>query len=308
MWGKPDRLDRVAQACVALAAAIALGNGVFMLGDPLGWFDWVGTVKATGPANAHLIRDVGLAYLTCAVLLGYAAGNLPLRWGAALAGTGWLLAHGLLHVWEVASGLCSPGIFWSEAPGTLGPPLIALGGIALQAGRMRIAPFPLPARLFLRLADRMTNGLSPYWDDLGRGPGHLTEKYQHLMALSQHRHAAPIDLVTMVRMGALRGQDCGPCTLIAAHGALREGLPRALVEQALHARLDDAGHARVFAFGQAIATGSTDADELGDAIEAEHGRAVRTELAVAAATVGVFPSIKRGLGYARSCAVTPLQL
>lgn len=308
MWGKPDRLDRLAQGLVALAALIALGNGLFMLVDPFGWYEWLGTVKATGPANGHFIRDIGLAYLTCAALLGYGAVNLPLRWGAALAGASWLLLHGILHVWEVAKGLCSPGIFWSEALGTLGPPLIALAGIAVQAARMRISSAPLPKALFLRVADTMTHGLSPYFKDLRAAPGFLTEKYQHFMALSQHRHAASLALVYMARFGALRGQDCGPCSLICAHGALREGLPRPLVEAGLHGRLDDPEQARAFAFGQAIATGAVEADTLGEAIEQAHGRTVRTELALAAATCGVFPSIKRGLGYAQSCKATPLTL
>src|SRR5512139_567811 len=162
MWGKPDAGDRIAQALVAIAALVALGNGLMMLADPFGWYDWVGTVKASGPPNRHFIRDIGLAYLVSGWLLAYGAINLPMRWGAALAGAAWLLMHGLLHVWEVGAGLCAPGIFWQEAPGTLGPPLIALAGIVLQAGRFRIAAAPLPKRLFLAQADRRTGGLSPH--------------------------------------------------------------------------------------------------------------------------------------------------
>ena len=39
MWSKPDALDRLAQGLVGLAALIALGNGLFMLLSPLGWYD-----------------------------------------------------------------------------------------------------------------------------------------------------------------------------------------------------------------------------------------------------------------------------
>jgi hypothetical protein len=85
-------------------------------------------------------------------------------------------------------------------------------------------------------------------------------------------------------------------------------LPRPLVEAGLHGRIEDPDQARAFAFGQAIATGAVEADTLGEAIERTHGRNVRTELAFAAATCGVFPSIKRGLGYAQSCKATPLTL
>ncbi len=303
MWGKPDALDRLAQVLVALAALIALGNGLFMLADPLGWYEWLGTVKATGPANGHFIRDIGLAYLICAVLLGYGAGNLPMRWGSALAGAGWLLLHGALHVWEVAKGLCSPGIFWSEAPGTLGPPLIALAGIGLQMARQRISPGPLPVRLFIPLADRMTWHLAPNLADFAAAPGHLAEKFAQFMPLNTHQHAASAEQVAMARLGGVMAEDCGPCVEIAARGALQGGVLRETVQAALDGKLPAGPARQAFAFAQAIALHDPAVDELGDAIEAEHGRAVRTELTVAAATVSVHPAFKRGLGYAQSCSV-----
>jgi hypothetical protein len=308
MWSKPDVLDRLAQLLVTLAALIALGNGLVMLIDPFGWYDMVGTVKATGPANAHFIRDIGLAYLLCAGLLGYAALNLPMRWGSALAGSTWLALHGALHVWEVSAGLCSPGIFWSEAPGTLGPPLIALAGAGLQMARQRVSPGPLPSRTFIALADRMTHGLAPNLKDFAAAPGHLAEKYAQFMPFTLHRHAASAAQVAMARLAAVQAEDCGPCVEIAARGALMDGVPRGMINQALAGTLEPGPAAQAFAFARAIALSQPETDALGEAIEAEFGRAVRTELTIAAATCRVHPAFKRGLGYAQSCAVRPLQL
>lgn len=308
MWGKPDALDRLAQGLVALAALIALGNGLFMLVSPLGWYEWVGTVKATGPANGHFIRDIGLAYLTCAALLAYGAHNLPMRWGAALAGASWMALHGGLHVWEVAKGLCSAGIFWTEAPGTLGPPLIALTGIGLQMARQRVSSGPMPVRLFMPLADKMTWHLAPNLADFAKAPGHLAEKFAQFMPFTLHRHAASAEQVAMARLGGVMAEDCGPCVEIAARGALREGVPLATVQAALDGKLDSGPARQAFDFAQAIALHWPAVDELGDAIEAAYGRAVRTELTVAAATVRVHPAFKRGLGYAKSCAAHPLRL
>ena len=308
MWSKPDALDRVAQLLIALAALIALSNGAKMLIDPFGWYEMVGTVKATGPANAHFIRDIGLAYLLCSGLLGYAAVNLPMRWGSALAGSIWLALHGGLHIWEVSTGLCSPGIFWSEAPGTLGPPLIALTGIGLQVARQRVSPGPLPSRAFIALADQMTYGLAPNIKDFGAAPGHLAEKFAQFMPFTLHRHAASADQVAMARLAAVLAEDCGPCVEIAARGALMTGVQRATVNAALAGKLEPGPAAQAFAFGRGIALSLPEVDELGEAIEAEFGRAVRTELTIAAATSRVHPAFKRGLGYAKSCATHPLQL
>ena len=44
MYGKPDALDRLVQALLALAALFALVFGLFMLADPFGWYQFVDTV------------------------------------------------------------------------------------------------------------------------------------------------------------------------------------------------------------------------------------------------------------------------
>jgi len=43
-------------------------------------------------------------------------------------------------------------------------------------------------------------------------------------------------------------------------------------------------------------------------IEAAYGRVVRLELAMTAALVRGYPGLKRGMGYAQSCALTRLQV
>ena len=308
MWGKPDALDRVAQVLIVLAALVALGNGVFMLADPFGWYDFVGTVRATGPANGHFIRDIGLAYLVSGGLLAYAAWHLPMRWGSALAGASWLLIHGLLHVWEVSTGICSPDIFWSDAPGVLGPPLLALTGIGILLARQRIAPFPLPGRAVVAAVAKLAPDEAGFLHELRRMPGGAMEKFQHFMPAAMHRHSAPADIFAMARIGATRAEDCGPCLLTAARGALADGVPRDLVEAALAGKPPSGPLAQAYDFGFAIASNGPEAGDLGDAIAREHGQVVRQELAMTAAFVRCYPALKRGLGFARSCALTPLKL
>jgi hypothetical protein len=85
-------------------------------------------------------------------------------------------------------------------------------------------------------------------------------------------------------------------------------VPRATVNAALAGTLGDGPGRAALEFGRALAAQDPAIGELGEAIEREHGRAVRTELTVAAATARVHPALKRGLGFARACAATPLQL
>lgn len=308
MMGKPDALDRATQFVLALVALFALANGGFMLWDPYSWYQTVPTVRFTGPANQHFIRDIGLAYLLTAAMLGYAAIYPRGRWLAALAGNLWLSAHGIFHVWEVASGVCSPGIFWQDAPAVLGQPVLVWVALGILIARQRIVPAGLPKQAVLGAMEALSPDESAYLREVLRAPGHAFEKLLHFMPTTMHRHEAPADLFHMARIGATLVEDCGPCALTAAKGALRDGVDRGVINAAL-AGTPPAGHlATSFAFGASIARQDANASALGDAIEAAFGRIVRLELAMTAATVRAYPAMKRGLGLTQSCSVTKLEV
>ncbi len=55
-----------------IAGIVGIGlaaNGLVMLGVPAAWYAAVPGVAATGPFNAHFIRDIGIAYLLCGAAL-----------------------------------------------------------------------------------------------------------------------------------------------------------------------------------------------------------------------------------------------
>lgn len=306
--GKPDTLDRLAQTLIAFTALFSLANGAFMLVDPYGWYQALPTVKFTGPPNQHFIRDIGLAYLASGVMLGYAAFNPYMRWLAALAGSLWIAVHGGLHIWEVLTGICATGVFFKDAPAVLGPPLLVWIALGIMFVRQRVSPAGLPKAALLGAVDRMSPDESTYFHEIAKAPGGAFEKLQHFMPVTMHRHAAQADLFHMARIGATLIEDCGPCALTAANGALGDGVPRDQVNEALAANLPEGDLRTAFAFGQAIALHSNDAATLGDAIEAKFGRTVRLELAMTAATVRAYPAMKRGLGLAKACAMVPMQV
>lgn len=306
--GKPDTLDRVAQFLVALVTLFALFNGGFMLWDPFGWYQAVGTVKFTGPPNQHFIRDIGLAFLASGAMLAFALPNLGTRWLAAFAGSVWLGAHGILHIWEVLTGICAPGIFWQDAPGVLGPSLLVWAALGILFARQRISPAGIPNTLFLKAVEAMAPGESEYIHELAAAPGNALEKFKHFMPATMHRYEAPADLFHMARIGATLIEDCGPCALTAAEGARRDGVDSDLVNAALTAEPPEGDLKTAFVFGAAIARQAAEAFTLGDRIEATHGRTVRLELAMTAATVRAYPAMKRGLGLSKSCATTPLRV
>lgn len=169
--GKPDILDRLVQILLGIATLFAFANGLFMLINPLGWYVFVPTVITTGPPNAHFIRDIGIAYLGCGLLLGYATISPSLRWLAALAGGLWLTLHGALHIYEVAVGICGPAIFWADAPGVIGHPALVWVALAILFVRQRVAPAGFPKAALLNIFDAMAPGESGYLREIGTAPG-----------------------------------------------------------------------------------------------------------------------------------------
>jgi hypothetical protein len=308
MTGKPDLLDRVAQLLIAFVALFALANGAFMLSDPFGWYQAVGTVKFTGPPNAHFIRDIGIAYAVSGVVLGFAAVRPSMRWLAAVAGNLWLTLHGGLHIWEVMTGVCAPDVFWRDAPGVLGPPLLVWIALGILFARARIAPAGVPRFAYLKAVEAIAPGESAYVHALAAGPGGALEKFKHFQPATMHRHAAPAHAFHMARIGATLVEDCGPCALTAAQGALADGVSRDLVNAALAGSPPEGELSTAFEFGQAVARQSGDAFALGDAIQAKLGGDARLELAMTAAMVRAYPAMKRGLGLTTSCSITKLEL
>jgi hypothetical protein len=135
---KYDGLDRLVQFLLLIAAVTTIANGAFMLVKPLDWYVFVPTVVTTGPPNAHFIRDIGLAYLGSGLILLYAAANPALRWRAAIVGGLWLTFHGLLHIYEVAAGICGPATFWADAPAVIGQPALVVAALIILRARKRI--------------------------------------------------------------------------------------------------------------------------------------------------------------------------
>jgi hypothetical protein len=189
--GKPDKLDRLAQIMIVLPALFSLVNGGLMVLNPYGWYQMLPTVQHTGHFNQHFIRDIGLAYLTCGIVLAYAARFPSGRWLAALAGVLWLTLHGAFHVCELLTGIGAPHVFWMDAPGVLGPPLMVWIALSILMARQRITPAGIPGSMFVRIIDKMAPGESAYIHEVANAPGHALEKLQHFMPVTMHRMPRP---------------------------------------------------------------------------------------------------------------------
>ncbi len=120
--------------------------------------------------------------------------------------------------------------------------------------------------------------------------------------LATHRKRVDNTLLHLTRLGAMQVYDCGSCLQIAVDTASREGLDGRTLRTALTQPLDLAFDERLaLDFGAAIARNDAELAELVPEVRARLGEAALAELALCAATAAVLPTLKRGLGIARTC-------
>lgn len=101
-------------------------NGVVMLVAPHPWYGAVPGVTETGPFNPHFVRDIGAAYIACAVGLGWWAARRGGRVGAVLPVATFLGIHMLVHLVESLSGHHAASDIGRDFVGVYLPALIAI--------------------------------------------------------------------------------------------------------------------------------------------------------------------------------------
>jgi hypothetical protein len=129
-------------AMVAFNGVFLSANGLFMLINPLAWYELVPGVTDTGFFNQHFIRDIGMIQLFLGIAFATGMVVPERRIGLWAAATTWLSAHALFHFWEVAVGICSPSVIPRDFLAVTMP---AIFGIVLTLWAIRRSRFERPA-------------------------------------------------------------------------------------------------------------------------------------------------------------------
>ncbi len=135
-------------------------------------------------------------------------------------------------------------------------------------------------------------------------------KFTKFLSFAQHRRACPANPYLVAMIVATRHYDCGPCVQIGVNMARKAGVPIEQIRAAVEGRPDDLPEelADAYRFAEAVVTMSGSEEELREKIRARYGDEGLIELAYAIACGGVFPTVKRALGYARSCSLVPVEV
>jgi hypothetical protein len=131
------------RAFYLVAAALSLGNALWMLAAPASWFFGLpAALPDTGPLNLHLVRDFGVAFAVMGVALAWCTRNPSRARGVHVAATAFLAAHALVHVVDLLGGRLPHRHWLLDVPFTFLPPLLFL---ALLPAAARAAAEARPA-------------------------------------------------------------------------------------------------------------------------------------------------------------------
>ncbi|HEX8181090.1 MAG TPA: hypothetical protein VF525_16200, partial [Pyrinomonadaceae bacterium] len=123
------------------------------------------------------------------------------------------------------------------------------------------------------------------------------------------RRRLPAAPYHVARLVATRHEDCGACVQIEVNLARKSHVPVAVLRAVLNDRADELPPdlADVYHFARAVVA-AEDQPELRERLRAHYGAEAFVELALGIAAARVFPTTKRALGYATSCALVEVQV
>lgn len=117
----------------------------------------------------------------------------------------------------------------------------------------------------------------------------------------------PVQVASLV--GAM-AEDCGSCVQIGVNVGRKAGVPRDVLE-AVVARAPErlpADLADVYRFAEAVTQNSPEQEAYRERVRQHYGDRGLIEIAMAVALHRVFPTLKRGLGFATSCSLVKVEV
>lgn len=134
-------------------------------------------------------------------------------------------------------------------------------------------------------------------------------KFANFLPLSSHREKLSPDDYWVSKLVAMQAEDCGDCLQLNVRMAVEEGISKTTVEAVLEggdtlpSKLKD-----VYQYAKYLTANSSIDPQLVDRVTKYYDKGALLELGLCVATAKVFPTIKRALGYTRSCSLVKIEV
>lgn len=152
--------------------------------------------------------------------------------------------------------------------------------------------------------EKQTGYDSTYMKDIANSSPSLAMKFSNFIKLNRYQKKTPDDVLFIAKIAAMKTGDCGTCLQLNINFALWSGVSPQYVKDAVsHPEKLPASLKLIYDFASKTASGASDVDTFREQVLQQYGQDVLIELAMAIATTIVYPTLKRGLGYAKSCSL-----
>lgn len=128
-------------------------------------------------------------------------------------------------------------------------------------------------------------------------------RFASIMPFANSRKSLPAEAWFVAQVVGAQKEDCGPCLQITVNLARQAKVDPGVLRATLDRRFDDLPEelATVARFAVAVVEATYDEDALRAALRERYGERGLVEIAYAIASSRIPPTLKRGLGFARSC-------
>ncbi len=132
------------------------------------------------------------------------------------------------------------------------------------------------------------------------------QAFEGAMPMAQVRKAAQVEAIMIAKLTTARAEDCGPCLALGVKMAREAGVPNEVIRGVLKGGEGLSAEQRdLHRYARAVAVNEGMDEGVFARVEARWGREVMAELAVNIIATRMYPTMKRALGYAKSCALMP---
>ena len=133
--------------------------------------------------------------------------------------------------------------------------------------------------------------------------------FTRIIPLAEYHRALPAEPLHVARLTALVYEDCGGCLQGEVNLAKQAGISVAVVQAVLGGDAFELPEELADVYHFCLAVLETRDDEaLRERLRQHYGEEGLVEIALALGACRVFPTIRRALGYAKSCSVEPIKV
>jgi hypothetical protein len=136
------------------------------------------------------------------------------------------------------------------------------------------------------------------------------EVFEGFLPMATFAKATPVDVINVVRITAIKNEDCGTCVQLYVDLAIEAGLGKDVAKEIIFNEGKDLSSELklVYDFTLAVSNNEVIDSSLFEQMNKAYSREIMMEISLAIAATKVFPAIKRTLNYMKSCSVVQIKV